>query len=102
MDTKRYYGERYFKKLYESYAEKYGKIDFDAVIVSDNDAFNFIRKHHHELFHDKPVVFCGINDYKDEMIAGFNNFTGVVEDNDVKSTIEIAIKLHPMPRRLWW
>jgi len=95
MDTKRYYGEGYFKKLYESYAEKYGKIDFDAVIVSDNDAFNFIRRHHHNLFHDRPVVFCGINDYKDEMIAGFNNFTGVVEDNDVKSTVEIAMKLHP-------
>ena len=95
MDTKRYYGERYFQKLYGTYTEKYGKMHLDAVIAADNDAFNFVRRHHRQLFHDAPVVFCGINDFKDEMIAGHHYFTGVVENTDVQSTIEIAMKLHP-------
>jgi PAS domain S-box-containing protein len=95
MDTKRYYGERYFKALYDTYREKYRNEHFDAVIVADNDAFNFVRKHYRQLFPSTPIVFCGINNYKDSMIAGHDNFTGVVEDTDVKSTIEIALKLHP-------
>ena len=95
MDTKRYYGERYFNKLYEMYAEKYGNEHFDAVIASDNEALDFITRHRRNLFPSTPVVFCGVNNYKDSMIAGYNNITGVVEETDVKSTIQIALKLHP-------
>jgi PAS domain S-box-containing protein len=96
MDTKRYHGERYFQKLNETLAEKYRRERFDVVIVADNDAFDFVRNHYNrEPFRSLPVVFCGINNYKDSMLAGFDRFTGVVEDTDVKSTIEIALKLHP-------
>lgn len=96
MDTKRYYSERYFQKLYETFDEKYRREHFDVVIVTDNDAFDFVRKHYkQELFRTLPVIFCGINNYKDSMLAGFDRFTGVAEDTDVKSTIEIALKLHP-------
>jgi PAS domain S-box-containing protein len=100
MDTKRYYGEGYFQKLYETLAEKYRRERFDVVIVADNDAFEFVRRRYNqELFRSLPVVFCGINNYKDSMLAGFDRFTGVVEDTDVNSTIEIALKLHPMAKR---
>jgi len=96
MDTKRYFDERYFQKLYEAMAEKYRREHFDVVIVTDNDAFDFVRKHYNQKpFSALPVVFCGINNYNDSMLAGFDRFTGVVEDTDVKSTIEIALKLHP-------
>ncbi len=96
MDTKRYYGERYFRRFYEVLAEKYRKERFDVVIVADNDAFNFVRRYYHQaLFRSLPVIFCGINDYKDSMLAGYGRFTGVVEDTDVKSTLAIALKLHP-------
>jgi PAS domain S-box-containing protein len=95
MDTKRYFGERYFQKLYKAYAEKYRKTRFDVVIVTDNDAFDFARKHYRELFSGVPIVFCGVNDYSDSMVEGYDRITGVAEDTDVKSTIEIALKLHP-------
>jgi PAS domain S-box-containing protein len=95
MDTKRYYGERYFQTLYASFVEKYANKRFDVVIVTDNDAFNFVRKHYRALFHTTPIVFCGINDYQDSMLAGYHRFTGVVEDTDLASTIEIVLKLHP-------
>ncbi|MDQ5988298.1 MAG: hypothetical protein CSYNP_04058 [Syntrophus sp. SKADARSKE-3] len=95
MDTKRYFGERHFKMLYEIYAEKFRNEHFDAVIASDNDALNFVRKHYRELFPSTPIVFCGIDNYKDSMIAGYDNFTGVVDETDIKSTINIALKLHP-------
>jgi PAS domain S-box-containing protein len=96
MDTKRYYGERYMQKLYGILAEKYRNERFDAVIVADNDAFDFVRRHYNKkMFRSVPVVFCGVNNFKDSMLAGFKRFTGVVEDTDVRRTIEVALKLHP-------
>lgn len=95
MDTKRFFNDRYFQLLAETYKEKYRRIALDVVIAADNDAFDFVRQHYEELFAGKPVVFCGINNFNDEMIAGYGRFTGVVEKTDLKSTIEIALKLHP-------
>ncbi len=95
MDTKRYYGEQYTLELYAMYKHKFSKERFDVVIVSDNNALNFMLEYHDELFPLTPVVFCGINDYKDEMLAGRPLFTGVVEKIDIKSTLEAALKLHP-------
>jgi PAS domain S-box-containing protein len=100
MDTKRYFDEHYFAELHALYKYKYRNDKFDVVIVSDNDAFNFARTYHDDLFPATPVVFCGVNNYKDSMLDGHKYFTGVVEETDVKSTIEIALKLHPDVKRI--
>jgi PAS domain S-box-containing protein len=100
MDTKRYYGEAYFRKLAETFAEKYRAEHFDLVIVSDNDAFDFAGTYGRKLFPGAPVVFCGVNNYKDSMLAGRDNFTGVAEDTDIRSTIAVALKLHPKAKQV--
>jgi PAS domain S-box-containing protein len=99
MDSKRYYDDEYFQKLYEMYRYKYKKHHFDIVIVNDNDAFNFMRKYRDTLFPDTPVVFCGVNNYKDSLLEGHPMFTGIVEETDIKDTIKIALKLHPDVKR---
>ena len=100
MDTKRFLGDRYFEKLYETYRLKYGTFHLNMVIAADNDALDFALKYHEELFPETPVVFCGINNFKSSMTEGNGYFTGVVEETDVKSTIEIALKLHPQTERI--
>lgn len=95
MDTKKYPADEYSQKLYELYKYKYKEIKFDVIISSDDNAFNFLRKHHDELFPDTPVVSCGVNYFDDSLLAGQNQFTGVLERFDVKSTLEAALKLHP-------
>ncbi len=100
MDTKRFFDAHYFQLLLETYKDKYRKIAPDVVIVADNDAFDFVRQHHEELFAGTPVVFCGVNDFNDAMIAGNNRITGVVEETDAKSTIEVALKLHPKTEQI--
>ncbi|MCX7914103.1 MAG: PAS domain S-box protein [Thermodesulfovibrionales bacterium] len=100
MDTKRYFNDRYFQKLYELLKQKYEKDRFDIIIATDNDALNFMLTHGEKLFPDTPVVFCGINNFQDSMIQGRQLFTGVVEETDMKSTLDIALKLHPQLRRV--
>ncbi|HTZ18446.1 MAG TPA: ABC transporter substrate binding protein [Dissulfurispiraceae bacterium] len=95
MDTKRNSSERYFAKLYEIYKIKYEKERFDVIIACDNDALNFISKYRKTLFSNTPIVFCGINDFQDSMVWDPSTVTGVVEETDMKSTLDIALKLFP-------
>ena len=95
MDTKRLYDEVHLQNLYEVYKYKYSQMRFEVVMVSNNNAFEFMRQHHHELFPGTPVVFCGINDFRDSMLEGHDLFTGIVQVTDIQSTLEIALQLHP-------
>lgn len=101
MDTKRYFDEAYFQKFFELMKQKYEKERFEIIIATDNDALNFLLKYREKLFPNIPVVFCGINNFQDSMLQNKKLFTGVVEDTDMKSTLEIALKLHPNINRVF-
>lgn len=102
MDTKRFYGDKYFEKIFNLMKQKYGEIKFDLIIVSDNDALLFTMKHYQRLFYEIPVIFCGINNFNDSLIEKYRKwFTGVAEETDVKGTLDIALKLHPNTQRVY-
>ncbi|SLM32492.1 putative Related to two-component system sensory/regulatory protein (Ntr family) [Desulfamplus magnetovallimortis] len=96
MDTKRINRADFYKSLFDFYKIKYQDTRFDIIICSDNNALDFLIKYRHALFPDTPIVFCGINNFSPESMSGQRDFiTGTVEEVDLKSTIDIAIKLHP-------
>jgi len=95
MDTKHVSGENYLEELYRLYLMKYQNREFDLIIASDESAFQFLLKHHREIFHRTPVVFCGVHGFQDDMIEGREDlFTGVVEAHDVKKTLDLALSIH--------
>ena len=63
MDAKKYNYETISNNLYPLYKEKFKNEVFDVIILSDNDALNFVNQHRHDLFKNIPVVFCGVNDH---------------------------------------
>jgi hypothetical protein len=81
-----------FKKMFK---EGYDGTSFDSMIVSDNDAFEFIKRYHDELFPKTPVVFCGINDFHDAMLAGRTDMTGVIEKAGYRETFDLIQNLLP-------
>ena len=87
MDTKRLYDEVHLQNLYEVYKYKYSQMRFEAVMVSDNNAFEFVRQHHDDLFPGTPVVFCGVN----EQVSGVFDVTGL--DRIFKFTDDISTAL---------
>gem|GEM_PF-5560613 len=101
MDAKRTYDEQHLQNLRELYRHKYRNHRFDVIISSDDHAFRFLLAHHQELFPDTPIVFCGVNDFKDSMLVGYNLITGVVESFDIKSTIDVALQLHPNAKEVF-
>ncbi len=99
MDAKKYNYTSISKNLFSLYQKKFVNENFDIIIISDNDALNFVNEHRDDLFPGVPVVFCGINDLqKSDTIRG--NITGVVEIFDLIATLEVAKTLHPEKNRL--
>ena len=100
MDTKFNPPETVFPHLVGLYQDKYRDFQPDAVVSSDNNAFEFLLQNRQRLFPGVPVVFCGVNDYTDALIENQKDITGVAEDFDMKGTLNLALGLHPNTRQI--
>lgn len=95
MDTKLTNTPEHFANLRQLYANKYRSSAFDVIIVTDDDALDFIRNYGAELFPGVPIVFAGINNFSSEQIAGMEAVTGVNEQADFVANLELILKLQP-------
>jgi sigma-B regulation protein RsbU (phosphoserine phosphatase) len=100
MDTARISEPGYSRKMYELYRVKYADIRFDAVIVADDGAYQFMQLRHKDLFPMSPCIFCGVSGYQEGDLDEWSGCTGVVEAYDLKSTLDMALQLHPGTSRL--
>lgn len=95
MDSKKVFDENYLKQIVELYRYKFHNTTFDAIISSDDNAFNFLRDYRDQLFPGVPVIFCGTNYMTPERMAELPNSTGVNEAVSLKDNLELILLLHP-------
>lgn len=95
MDTKRLSSPEYFEELARLFSMKFKPREFDVIIASDDDALSFLLQYRGRLFDSTPVVFCGVNYFQPDMLAGQSDITGVVESFDLVATLDAALMLHP-------
>ncbi|MBI9066411.1 MAG: GHKL domain-containing protein [Salinivirgaceae bacterium] len=100
LDTKQNPSLEYLNKLVELYDLKLEKEEYDAIIVSDNNALSFVKDHRNKFFNNTPIIFCGINHFKNEFIEGLNNITGVAEVVDLEGTIDLVLSTRPNTKHL--
>lgn len=100
MDTKRHVPEGVFPELAKLLAKKYANKQFDVIITSDDNALTFLMVYRDKIFPDVPVIFCGINKLGRYTLGQDSGITGVVEDFDLRSTIDIALKLQPKTKHI--
>ncbi len=101
MDTKRVNMDGYLEQLYKIYMAKYQQQQFDIIICSDNNAYDFLIKYHNDIFPKTPIVFCGVT-FSEEMANKHDDlFTGIIEKHDVLATIELILKFHPLTRHIY-
>ncbi|MBG0775443.1 MAG: PAS domain-containing protein [Desulfovibrionaceae bacterium] len=100
MDTKRQQLGETEPELVALYAARYKRRKPDVVVVSDNNALDFVLRHRAELFAGVPVVFCGINDVPHARLADVRGVTGVAEQTDIAGTLEAAFRIWPGTRRV--
>lgn len=100
LDSKRKFDLEYQEKLKDVFQFKFSGTIFDIILVSDDDALDFIMDFGQELFPGVPVVFCGINDYREARMHSFPHITGVLEEIDIKGTLELALGMFPRTRKI--
>jgi len=100
MDAKRASDEKHLENFRQLLDHKYRNTRIDAVISTDNDAFNFLRRYRDQLFINVPVVFSGVNFFQEDMLAGFKGFAGVAETFEGGQTIGEMLRLHPLAKRI--
>jgi signal transduction histidine kinase len=96
--------DTYSKDIYNFYKYKYKNTEFDAVITLDdlNDsAFKFMLKYGNELFPNTPIIFGGVSSFDKSMLKDHPLFTGITKNQDIKSTIDVALKLHPKTKNVF-
>lgn len=98
MDTKRFRSPEYLNRIRAMMQFKYGRISYDLIMVTDNNALNFILDVRSLIFEDTPVVFSGINYFKPEMLRGETRITGVSEDLSIRDVIRTAAGQFPGTR----
>lgn len=102
MDTKRIDDSSYLANLAKLYKQQFTNRTFDLIIISDNNAFDFMELYYDSLFKNVPVLFCGINNYDKNMLdrLTFKNISGVAEEVDIEKNFELISRLHPNLKNL--
>ncbi len=95
LDAKRTTLVEFEEQLVDFLVAKHQACPPQVVIASDNAALTFFLKHRSRLFGDVPAVFCGINNFCDDMIPPRARVTGVVERTDARRTFELIRRLRP-------
>ncbi len=98
MDTKRQFGYLHQSYLNSLLSLKHIKHRYDAVITSDDNAFDFFRENRDRIAGTSPHVFCGVNFLTPEKISGLRGITGVNERVDIAGNVELIRRLHPDTR----
>ena len=101
LDSKRFFEDRYLSQYPEVFRRKFLDHRIDLVVATDDNAFEFLKQYRDELFPGAPVVFCGVNYFRDEQLRGHRRFTGVSEDADVGASLDVALALRPGTRRIY-
>jgi PAS domain S-box-containing protein len=95
MDAKKVDSPAYTELLHRQYGMKYSRTVFDVVLLTDNNALSFSVGPYGDVWRGAPMVFCGVNDFHPDLLAGRSNVTGVVEYGDFEETLALARRVRP-------
>ncbi len=84
------------KNAYSAIRTMYKEVAPDLILVSDNNALQFVCNYYSVLFYGLPIVYCGINGNVDEYLWALNgNETGAYENISADETLDLLLKLYP-------
>ncbi|MBT9455896.1 MAG: diguanylate cyclase [Burkholderiaceae bacterium] len=100
LDSRRFALHPQTESIARALEIKYADYRPQLLLVSDNDAIDFALKYRERLFAGVPIVFCGYNSFRPELLRGQRNITGVNEEISIEDTVAMALSVHPKARTL--
>ncbi len=95
LDSKRVKFKSISGQFLDFLRDKFSAARPDIIIVSDNNAFEFIQNQGQEIFAGIPVIFCGVNNFSESMLKIPELTSGVVEKTDPYKTFLLMKSLQP-------
>ena len=93
------FGKSTFEIEREYFKKKYSGIELDGLLVTDNDALDFVIQYEKTLFPDVPVVFAGISNPEDYSLEG-SRYYGLKESGSNENVVGFIRNLLPNSKRL--
>ena len=100
LDAKRYPEKSNLVRMKAFLIDKYQGKKIDLIIALDDTAVEMITTYYAELFQDIPAVAAGIASFDKYAAKGRNGITAVLETQDIRDTINTALKLHPHTKEI--
>lgn len=101
MDFKRV-DSAIYQTEYKRYLNTKYKIDyFDAVVVSDDNALNFLIEHAEDLYPNVPLVAVGINNLSPNLGTLEKRLTIYYERDHIAKNLELAQSLFPKVKTIY-
>lgn len=101
LDAKRKSGAAQEEWMEKTLREKYRALKLDLIVASDDDALRFLLKYRDELFGVVPVVFSGVSSPELLAQAPRATYTGVIEEFDLQSYLDTALRMFPATRHVF-
>lgn len=101
LDTKRIHSPEYYDALAAYFETKYSEYKFDGVIVTDDNAANFLKSLSSVIDRSTPVVAAGINDISTDMYAVTDKATVLYENDHIDINIALIAQLRPNLKNLY-
>jgi len=95
LDFRRFRGPDYSNLLNTYLQFKYEQQVPEVIILSDDDALDYVLSGALPAFLSIPMVITGINNLTPQRVQGFENMTGVNERVSMKETLDLALNLFP-------
>ncbi len=96
LDWKKYPTQKNLENMYASLKYKYSSKAIDLIVTTDDKALELAISYRNEEAIDVPIIFTGVS-YESFKKLSYNqeNITGVIENIDLKPTIDMAKLIKP-------
>jgi two-component sensor histidine kinase/ABC-type uncharacterized transport system substrate-binding protein len=74
---------------------RYSGLKLDLIMATDIFALRFLLSQGNDIFHNTPVVFCGISEGSIDVKKLPANMTGNYKGISIKDSVENIVKIHP-------
>ncbi len=95
LDSYQVLNEKELALSVDYFSRKFASRDFDAVIVSGDNALKLVQRYAERLFADAPIIFTGIKRNKKSLLNFTHKISGVIESENILGTVLLSLSLFP-------
>jgi len=95
LDSYQVLTEQALAQYVDYFSRKFEQRDFDAVIVSGDNALKLVQRYADRLFLNTPIIFTGIKRNKKSLLNFTHKISGVIESENILGTVLLSLSLFP-------